>query len=137
MYDFYVENGIHMVSFNIEEIDGVNGFSSLHAPCAEMRFRLFLRRFIERMRRDPGRIRLRELQNALSVIRDSGLHGRRAQDAEPFRILSVDVSGSVATFSPELIGTSSPIYGDFSFGNVKTELDGNHCGSDTSVPTVV
>ncbi len=34
------------------------------------------------------------------------------------RIISVDVSGNVATFSPELIGTHDARYGDYTFGNI-------------------
>jgi uncharacterized protein len=118
LFDFYSENEIRMVAFNIEEMDGINRTSTLRGPEAEVRFRRFLRRFLERMRGDPERLNLREMQDMLSVIREKGLHGRHAQDADPMRILSVDVAGNVASFSPELLGTTNPIYGNFCFGNV-------------------
>ena len=36
----------------------------------------------------------------------------------PFRIISIDSQGGFSTFSPELLGMKSDIYGDFCFGNV-------------------
>jgi len=75
-------------------------------------------RRLERMRADPGRLSLRELDGIVDVIVAGGLGGRHAQDADPLRIVSIDVEGNVFSFSPELVGTSDPRYGDFRFGNV-------------------
>lgn len=124
LFDFYSENGIRMVAFNVEEMDGINRTSTLSGPNVERRFRRFLRRFLERMCDEPERLNLREMQDMLSVIRENGLRGRHAQDADPMRILSVDVAGNVASFSPELLGTTNPTYGNFCFGNVlKDDLE--------------
>jgi uncharacterized protein len=121
MFDFYVDNGIDQVAFNLEEIDGSNTKSTLQFVGVEKLFRNFLRRFLKRMRDNPGRLALRELDGAMQVIGARGLHGRRAQDAEPMRILSIDLAGNVFTFSPELLGTRDDRYGDFCFGNLLTD----------------
>jgi uncharacterized protein len=119
LFDFYVANGIHKVAFNIDEQDGVAARSSLSKPDAVKRFRSFLRRFLERVASEPGRLMLREASDMLEVIRARGLHGRRAQDAEPLRILSIDVEGRASSFSPELLGIRNPHYEDFIFGDIR------------------
>ena len=121
LFDFYVEQGIRDVAFNIDEQDGAAGPSSLASPGMLGRYRAFLDRFLERLAAAPGLVTLREATDMLAVIRMNGLHGRRAQDAEPMRIVSVAVDGRVSTFSPELLGVADARYGDFVFGNVVTD----------------
>lgn len=121
LYDFYVENGICNVAFNIDEQDGTAARSSLAEPGQRERFRAFLDRFFARMAAEPGRLHLREASDMLGVIRARGLHGRRAQDADPLRIVSIGVDGQVSSFSPELLGTQDERYGNFIFGSVLTD----------------
>jgi len=40
------------------------------------------------------------------------------QLVEPFAITSMDWTGNVATFSPELLGLKNPAYADFILGNI-------------------
>ena len=46
---------------------------------------------------------IREWERALAVIRAGGI-APAGQETEPLRIISVDVSGNVASFSPEFLG---------------------------------
>ena len=46
------------------------------------------------------------------------MENAQAQQTTPFAIISVDCHGNFSTFSPEMLGLSSPEYGDFVFGNV-------------------
>lgn len=120
LFDFYVANGIDRVAFNVEETEGAHASSSLAGPAREARFGEFLRRFLARMQAAPGAIALREWERALAVIRAGGI-APAGQETEPLRIVSVDASGNVSTFSPEFLGMSDPRYGDFCFGNVLSE----------------
>ena len=49
------------------------------------------------------------------------MENAQAQQTSPLAIISVDCHGNFSTFSPELLGLTSPDYGDFAFGNVMTD----------------
>ena len=66
---------------------------------------------------DPP-MEVRELEFALSAISHRIDPAMRTQECRPFAILNVDVDGNFSTYSPELLGLSSPRHGSFSFGNV-------------------
>lgn len=124
LYDFYRSEGISDVAFNVEEVEAAHARSSIMKRGFEPRFRRFLRRFLRRMADEPGALSLRELQAARTVIAWGGVPDGFAQEVEPLRIISVDVSGRVSSFSPELLGMADPRYGDFTFGDiVEDELD--------------
>jgi uncharacterized protein len=118
MFDFYVENGIAEVGFNIEEIEGVHPSSSLASHAVEARYRRFIRRFFELVWSAPGLLRLRELEAALGLILSDG----PAQDDQnvPFATLSVAHDGTISTFSPELLGARHARFHGFGFGDVRT-----------------
>jgi len=120
LYRFYRETGIRRVCFNIEEIEGQNGGSSLAAPDATRRFRTFLERFLDLVKTEPeDRLWVREFTNAAGFIASaSSIHAN--QQTRPFAIISVDAVGNVSTYSPELLGMQSAAYRDFIIGNVQT-----------------
>jgi uncharacterized protein len=127
MFEFYAQNGIRRVGFNIEEIEGVNLASSLdrHAGAAE-RVRAFLERFLALVKGSAAPIEVRELEGLKQFLADGDqrlLCGN--QENTPFSILNVDCDGNVSTFSPELLGARSDRFGDFRLGNVAgDDLDG-------------
>jgi uncharacterized protein len=123
LFDFYVANGIREVGFNVEEVEGAHGRSSLAGAESEDRFRRFIRRFFARVWSSPGTLRLRELESALGAA----LLKEPVADEQnvPFAIVSVSVDGKVSTFSPELMGARSRRFGSFAFGRV-----GSHRLSD-------
>jgi uncharacterized protein len=47
LFDFYVQNGIKDVGFNIEEFEGANAHSSLAGGSVETKFRVFIKRFFD------------------------------------------------------------------------------------------
>jgi uncharacterized protein len=123
LFDFYVANGIREVGFNVEEVEGAHGRSTLAGAESEDRFRRFIRRFFARVWSSPGTLRLRELESALGAA----LLKEPVADEQnvPFAIVSVSVDGKVSTFSPELMGARSRRLGSFAFGRV-----GSHRLSD-------
>jgi uncharacterized protein len=118
LFEFYVENGIKEIGFNIEEIEGENETSSLERADTEQRFRRFLGRFFELVWASPGLLKVRELESVLAIL----LRNEPVVDEQnvPFSIVSVSVDGAVSTFSPELSGARHSRFGGFSIGRVAT-----------------
>jgi uncharacterized protein len=123
MADFFLENGIRDVGFNMEETEGSNARSSLEADggeqlALEARYRAFLEVFWQRAQADPEGLRIREFDGVTSLA-CSGDRLSFTDMNRPFAIVNVDVHGNVSTFDPELLSVATAEYGDFSFGNVR------------------
>ncbi|HWW75711.1 MAG TPA: cyclophane-forming radical SAM/SPASM peptide maturase GrrM/OscB [Pyrinomonadaceae bacterium] len=119
VFNFFVENGISRVGFNIDELEGANRSSTLSGADAERRVGDFFRRVFELQKRAGGAVRVREFDRAFqSIAQEGGDAAGRNDQVTPFAIVSVAHDGSLSTFSPELLGMPSRAYGDFSFGNV-------------------
>ena len=118
LFDFYREEGIDKVCFNIEEIEGANHASSLSPPEALPEVRQFFRSFWNLMAAN-NRLWVREFDQAFAEILRPHAQPNIAL-IEPFMYLNVNCDGLVSTFSPELLGSSRPGFGDFIFGNLAT-----------------
>jgi uncharacterized protein len=116
LFDFYVENGITEVGFNIEEIEGAHRISSLSGDSIEPRYRKFIRRFFERVWNAPSLLKVRELESTIGLI----LSDVPATDEQnlSFAVVSIGHDGAISTFSPELLGTHHPRFSSFEFGHV-------------------
>jgi uncharacterized protein len=117
LYDFYAENSIRRVGFNMEETEGINAHSSLDQPGTDERYQAFLQRFWQRCTMEPGRVMVREFEGLTSLISaDERLQSTDMN--QPFAIVNIDVQGNISTFDPELLSVSTDRFGDFIFGNV-------------------
>jgi uncharacterized protein len=121
MFDFYVENGIDNICFNIEEKEGNHTTSDLvdSREFGEL-YRAFLGRFFDLAARRGQKMVIREFETPFRAIQHHGTPLSN-QQAEPMSIVSVDVAGNLSTFSPELLGMEHAAYGSFTFGNVITD----------------
>jgi uncharacterized protein len=116
LFDFYLQNGIKDVGFNIEEIEGANACSSLAGGTAEMKYRAFIKRFFELVWEAPELVKVREFESALAhLLSDAPVWD---EQNSPFAIVSVGHDGAISTFSPELLGARHTRFGDFAFGHV-------------------
>lgn len=122
LFDFYLNNGITDIAFNVEEIEGPNTSSSLLGPQVPERFRRFLSRFLDlALSADPP-LRVREFECSAGAALSKRLgHGDRVQENRPFAIVNVGYDGAFSTYSPELLGLSSPRHGKFALGHVATD----------------
>jgi uncharacterized protein len=122
MFDFYVAEGIDRVCFNVEESEGSHVSRSFGDAGVEDAYYDFLREFWRLAAATPGKFSfIREIDDATRVV----LRPKEAeffnQLVEPFAITSMDWSGNVATFSPELLGLKNAAYGDFILGNINRD----------------
>jgi uncharacterized protein len=124
IYDFFVDHGMPRFGFNVEEQEGIHTESSLLASHS-VKVENFFRRIFERQKQSQGRVRVREFDFALQRIssgRESAIKEfvYENEQVRPYGILSVDWQGRFSTFSPEMLGVSTPEYGDFTFGKIPT-----------------
>jgi uncharacterized protein len=122
MFDFYLAEGIEHVCFNVEESEGEHRSASFAQAGIEGAYYQFLSEFWRLSAAHPGRIRfIREIDDAQRNIfrpKDAGFFN---QLATPFAITSMDWTGNIATFSPELLGLKNPLFEDFVLGNINRD----------------
>jgi len=119
MFDFYIEEEIEQVCFNVEESEGDHVSESLRESDIEAVYYRFLGEFWRLSAATPGRIKfLREIETALHQVIRPQEAAFDNQLVEPFAITSMDWTGNIATFSPELLGLKNPAYDDFILGNI-------------------
>ncbi len=122
MFDFYVEEGIERVCFNVEESEGDHVSESFREAGVEAAYYRFLSEFWRLSAAAPGKITfIREIEHAIGqIIRPSDAPFRN-QLVEPFAITSMDWAGNISTFSPELLGLKNAAYRDFLLGNINRD----------------
>jgi uncharacterized protein len=122
MFDFYIEEGIEQVCFNVEESEGDHVSESFAKRGIEEAYYRFLSEFWRLSAAAPGKITfIREIEHSLKqVIRPNEVPFGN-QLVEPFAVTSMDWAGNMATFSPELLGLKNVQYGDFLLGNINRD----------------
>ena len=129
MLNFFVENDIMDVAFNMEETEGVNDSSSLQGKEIELRYHQFIQRFWELTTKTETPLRVREFETLGNLIYSE----QRLENTDmnkPFVILNIDYQGNFSTFDPELLSIKTKDYGDFIFGNVLTDTLESVCNTD-------
>jgi uncharacterized protein len=119
LFDFYQQQQIPMVAFNAEEVEGPHTTTSLLGVEMRERFRRFFSRFMDlALAADPPLI-VREFDTSAFAIQGPRYgRGSRTQENKPWAIVNVDCEGNFGTYSPELLGISSPRHGSFTLGHV-------------------
>ena len=117
IFNFFMENGITDVGFNMEETEGVNQSSSLDGDRIEERYRAFMQRFWELITQNNGVFKLREFETVCTLAY-TGDRLDKTDMNKPFAIVNFDHQGNFSTFDPELLSVKTERYGDFILGNV-------------------
>jgi uncharacterized protein len=121
IFDFFADIGETNICFNIEETEGVHSTPEARSTESSLHARQFYLRFLERLRLEPDKLWVRDLQKMLGLL----LAARQGECANenniPFRIVSVAWNGDWTTYSPELLSTPAPEFSDFRFGNLALE----------------
>jgi uncharacterized protein len=119
LLDFYQSLQISQIAFNVEEIEGPNKTSSLLGVQMKERFHRFFERFVDLAYAAEPPMKVREFETSAGALRNIRYGpGSRTQENKPWAIVNVDCEGNFSTFSPELLGLSSPRHGSFALGNV-------------------
>ena len=119
MFDFYVDEEIEQVCFNVEESEGDHVSGSFGTAGIEDMYYRFLGEFWRLSAASPGKITfLREIEQALQQVIRPKEATFRNQLVEPFAVTSMDWAGNVSTFSPELLGLTRADYDNFIIGNI-------------------
>lgn len=119
MFDFYLDEGIEHVCFNVEESEGDHRSQSFAKAGIEDSYYRFLSEFWRLSAAHPDKIKfIREIDEAQRNVLRPRESRFSNQLATPFAVTSMDWSGNVATFSPELLGLKNALYDDFILGNV-------------------
>jgi uncharacterized protein len=120
-YNFFKELNPLSVGLNIEEIENVNTISSLFISTHILeRYKNFIDKlFYLSYTDEKAKFFFREFAQLEKLVftKDKFMNGF-GQQTIPFRILAVDVNGSFATFSPELLSAKAKEYSDFTLGNI-------------------
>jgi uncharacterized protein len=123
MFDFFVDEGIEQVCFNVEESEGDHVSESLREAGVEAAYYRFLSEFWRLSAGAPGKITfIREVEHAIQQVIRPAEAPFRNQLVEPFAITSMDWAGNISTFSPELLGLKNSAYQDFILGNINRDL---------------
>jgi len=117
LFDFFSAHDIQQVCFNVEEIEGVHGHSSLQSEDADVKVRNFYLAYFRLVERQ-GAHWLREYEHALRALFATRLGNSMVT---PFEMLTVDHAGNYATFSPELLNARLKDDSSFVLGNVHDE----------------
>jgi len=128
IFNFFKELGVEYLGLNFEEVEGGNMASSLQNGRSEVVYD-FLTRMYALQEQNDHRMVVREFLNSKqSIIGDPFAEKYRVDEGMrfnhqtiPYAIISVDYEGNFSSFSPELLGQKSEVYGDFSLGNVYTD----------------
>jgi len=122
MFDFYLSEGIEHVCFNVEESEGDHRSESFSQIGIEDAYYRFLSEFWRLSTAHPGKIRfIREIDSAQHNVLRPNEASFFNQLATPFAVTSMDCTGNIATFSPELLGLKNAAYDDFILGNVNRD----------------
>jgi uncharacterized protein len=118
-YSFFLDQGISRVALNTEEIEGGNKSSSLASGDSVTRYERFFDQILELSELHAGAVKIREIwENAARLA--FGGPGPVCATNQPFRNLTVDHLGNIATFSPELLTARTAAGPAFAMGNVLT-----------------
>jgi uncharacterized protein len=129
IFQFFIDNGITDVGFNMEETEGIHRSSSLNQEAVAVPYRRFIQRFWQLVAQTAGEFKLREFEEICGLIYADD----RATDTEmnqPFAIVNIDHQGNFSTFDPELLSIKTDAYGDFVLGNVLRDTLESVCGSE-------
>ena len=130
IYEFFRSLNVRELAFNFDEMEGTNRHTSFAGADVEQKYISFFAALLGRMVHDGGIMRIRELFGALGAINGELLNQAGiSTECNPFGILSVDVDGNLATYSPELLDLTDADNKRFTIGTI-SDIDFRKIFSD-------
>lgn len=117
IWQFFTQQNLTHIGFNLEEINGAHTQSSLQSEASRDKYKRFFTRLLELHASATNPLFIREVDTILNRIR---FLARPVQSMEntPMAMLSFDAQGNASTFASELLTMSHPHLGNFHLGNV-------------------
>jgi len=123
IFNFFYENELNWVAFNVEEIEHANQTSSLNTESKTIeKFTYFISTFYDLWEKNITSFNVREFSDLISSIRQkqkSTNFSRKPLETQKDGILTFDKYGNISPYSPEFSGVKSERYEDFIIGNIK------------------
>jgi uncharacterized protein len=117
--DFFLENGINDIGFNIDEMDGDHLKTSFE-KIEDEKFKYFIQQLLKRSVESNGKFKVREFW--LNIRPFTAEVNEPVNVANrPFGIFNFDCYGNYSTFCPELITAKNEEYNNFAMGNILTD----------------
>ncbi|MDJ0599477.1 MAG: cyclophane-forming radical SAM/SPASM peptide maturase GrrM/OscB [Crocosphaera sp.] len=116
IFNFFLENKMRYIGFNIDEIEGTNSSSSFSQSGIEKRYINFMKRLYKLVKETNGYMKVREFDQTREFI--AGNRDISQGQFTPFTMINISHQGDFSTFSPELLSMKSETYGDFIIGNL-------------------
>ncbi len=129
IFNFFYDNNLRDVGFNMEETEGIHLKSSLEKEGVVERYRAFIKRFWELTTQSQGEFQVREFEAICGLIYTEERLNHTDMNS-PFVIVSIDNQGNFSTFDPELLSVKTEKYGDFVFGNISTDSFESICQTE-------
>ncbi len=120
IFNFFVENKIKRIAFNIDEINAYNKNSTFSAEQAEEMLYKFISRFYFLCMNHPDSPSVREFSHVAKLISLSRNESFQVGSfmLRPGGYIIFDVDGNFSTFSPEMLSMKYGEEKDFVLGNV-------------------
>jgi uncharacterized protein len=119
LFEFFSSIGARVIAFNVEEREGANVKTSIDAITGiYAAFYEFLSKYVELNCKAGNLQMIREIDQQASRLIASVDQNFSAGVTRPFAFVNVAADGSFSTYSPELLTSSHPLWGDFTLGNV-------------------
>lgn len=119
IFDFFLENKVRNLGFNVEENEGIHVKSSLDdINEIEEIFSNFISTIYHRYKTCNSKISIREFEQVFQLVLNNNLSSHANSQNRAGAIITVDYQGNVSSFSPELLGNQSQTFDNFIFGNV-------------------
>lgn len=104
LHDFFLNNGIEKVCFNVEEIEGINANSSLAGQSFVAQAEAFFGSYFNLLEKTSSHW-LREYDHSLRALCAKEVTNSMVT---PYDMLTVDHLGNYSTFSPEVLNAKLP-----------------------------
>ncbi len=123
--DFYIENEITDVGFNVEAIDNANLNSSMGNINNEMidKYNNFISKIFNFAINNSDKIKIREIADTLErlhAIKQDPSYCSSPIETIELGIITVQKNGDITTYCPEFAGMQSNEYNNFVIGNILT-----------------
>jgi uncharacterized protein len=123
IFNFFIENNLHWIGFNVEEIEHAHELSSLNrTERTSEKFYNFISVFYDLWKVNVDKFSVREFSDIVSSIKrkqDNPFFFRKTLETQDLNIITFDKYGNISPYSPEFSGVESQDYNNFIIGNIK------------------